>query len=83
MKNGNALIGIFHGMFENTILTFNPGWDESANNIEEFDDVRSIQKSLKENDIAIMNEVDEAGNGPGRIMLTDPDGNVILIDQHR
>ena len=83
MKNGNALIGIFHGMFENTILTFNPGWDESANNIEEFDDVRAIQKDLKEKGIELINEVDQDGKGPGRFIVSDPDGNVILIDQHR
>ena len=83
MKNGNALIGIFHGMFENTILTFNPGWDEGANNLEEFDDVRAIQKNLKEKNIALLNEVDESGEGPGRFMVSDPDGNVILLDQHR
>lgn len=83
MKNGNALIGIFHGMFENTILTFNPGWDENATNLEEFDDVRTIQKSLKDKNVSLMNEVDEDSSGPGRIMLTDPDGNIILIDQHR
>ena len=83
MKNGNALIGIFHGMFENTILTFNPGWDESANNIKEFDDIRAIQKDLKEKNIKLINEVDEDGKGPGRFMVSDPDGNVILIDQHR
>ncbi len=83
LKNGNALIGLFQGMFEGNILTFNPGWDENANNIEEFDDVRKIQKSLKEKEIPILNEVDESTSGPGSFMVTDPDGNVILIDQHR
>ena len=83
MKNGNALIGIFHGMFDKTILTFNPGWDESANNLKEFDDIRAIQKDLKEKNIQLINEVDEDGQGPGRFMVSDPDGNVILIDQHR
>ena len=83
MKNGNALIGIFHGMFENTILTFNPGWDENASNVDPFDDVRTIQRALKDKNVSLMNEVDEEGQGPGRVMLTDPDGNVILIDQHR
>lgn len=83
MKNGNALIGIFQGMFENNILTFNPGWDENANNLPDYDDVRVIQKSLKGKNVALISEVDENGEGPGRIMLTDPDGNVILIDQHR
>ena len=82
MKNGNALIGLFQGMFEGNILTFNPGWDENANKLEEFDDVRDIQKSLKENGVPLMNEVEENGSGPGRVMLKDPDGNVILLDQH-
>lgn len=83
MKNENALIGLFQGMFEGNILTFNPGWDENAQNLEEFDDVREIQKSLKSNEINLISETDENSNGPGSIMLTDPDGNMILIDQHR
>ncbi len=83
MKNGNALIGLFHGMFEGHILTFNPGWDENAQNIENFDDVREIQKHLKNNSIVLTTEVAEGSSGPASIMLTDPDGNVILIDQHR
>lgn len=83
MKNENSLIGIFQGMFEGNILTFNPGWDENAQNIESFDDVRSIQKIIKSKDIPLSLEVDETTVGPGSIMLTDPDGNVILIDQHR
>ncbi|MDF1697686.1 MAG: VOC family protein [Saprospiraceae bacterium] len=83
MKNGNALIGLFQGMFEGNILTFNPGWDESANALEEFDDVRKIQKSLKDQNVPIMNEVDETTSGPGSFSIVDPDGNMILIDQHR
>jgi len=83
MKNGNALVGLFHGMFEGNILTFNPGWDENANNLEEFDDVRAIQKSLKEKNIQIVNEVDETTSGPGSFMISDPDGNIIFVDQHR
>ena len=83
MKNENALIGLFQGMFEGNILTFNPGWDESANNIEEFDDVREIQKELKGKGIELASETDEKTSGPGNIMLKDPDGNVIYIDQHR
>jgi len=83
MKNGNALIGLFHGMFEGNILTFNPGWDENANNIDKFDDVREIQKLLKNKNIKLTTEADENTTGPASIMLTDPDGNVILIDQHR
>lgn len=82
MKNGNALIGLFQGMFENNILTFNPGWDENAGTVENFDDVRSIQKHLKENGISLNSEADENTKGPASIMLTDPDGYSILIDQH-
>ena len=83
MKNENALIGLFHGMFTGNILTFNPGWDENAKNIEMFDDVREIQKQLKGKNIKLTSEADENTTGPGSIMLTDPDGNVILVDQHR
>lgn len=83
MKNGNALVGLFQGMFENNILTFNPGWDESAQNIEDFDDVREIQRSLKADGIELMKEVNESTSGPGSIVFVDPDGNTILIDQHR
>ncbi len=82
MKNGNALIGLFQGMFEHNILTFNPGWDENANKIEPFDDVRVIQKHLKDNNIKFERETDENTNGPASIVIYDPDGNTILIDQH-
>ncbi|WP_299681335.1 VOC family protein [uncultured Tenacibaculum sp.] len=82
MKNGNSLIGLFQGMFENNILTFNPGWDENANNLEEFDDVRTIQKHLKENQVKLEKETDETTTGPASIVFFDPDGNTILIDQH-
>lgn len=83
MKNENALVGLFQGMFENNILTFNPGWDENAGNIENFDDVREIQRQLKAKNINLATEVDETTSGPASIMLTDPDGNMIYIDQHR
>ncbi|MGZ0015590.1 VOC family protein [Yeosuana sp. AK3] len=82
MKNGNALIGLFQGMFENNILTFNPGWDENANKVDSYDDIRSIQKHLKSNGIALENEIDESSSGPASIVMHDPDGNTILIDQH-
>ncbi|WP_282135949.1 VOC family protein [Seonamhaeicola maritimus] len=82
MKNGNALVGLFQGMFENNILTFNPGWDENANTLEQFDDVRDIQKHLKSNDIKLENEADESSSGPGSLVVLDPDGNAVLIDQH-
>jgi catechol 2,3-dioxygenase-like lactoylglutathione lyase family enzyme len=83
MKNGNSLIGLFQGMFQGNILTFNPGWDENAKNIEKFDDVREIQRQLKSKGFKIADEVDEKNSGPASIMITDPDGNVVLIDQHR
>lgn len=83
MKNENSLIGLFQGMFEGIILTFNPGWDENAQNIEKYEDVREIQKQLKNKNIKLTAEADENTSGPASIMLTDPDGNVIYIDQHR
>ena len=83
MKNENALIGLFQGMFQGNILTFNPGWDENGQNIDSFDDVRHIQQHLEANNIALDSKVDPNSEGPGSIMLKDPDGNVILIDQHR
>lgn len=83
MKNGNALIGLFQGMFEGNILTFNPGWDENAKNLDDFDDIREIQKQLKSEGLTLMNQADENTEGPASLMLTDPDGNIILLDQHR
>ncbi|RAJ16770.1 VOC family protein [Olleya aquimaris] len=82
MKNGNALVGLFQGMFDNNILTFNPGWDESANKLEDFDDVRSIQKHLKQHNVPFVTEADENTSGPASFVVLDPDGNAILIDQH-
>ncbi len=82
MKNGNALVGLFQGMFENNILTFNPGWDENANKLESFTDVRQIQQHLKSQDVALISEADESTTGPASMMLMDPDGNTVLIDQH-
>ncbi|MEP2668056.1 MAG: VOC family protein [Cyclobacteriaceae bacterium] len=82
MKNGNALVGLFQGMFDKNIITFNPGWDESANPLDAFKDVREIQKSLKEKGMEITSEVDENSSGPASITLIDPDGNPVLIDQH-
>jgi catechol 2,3-dioxygenase-like lactoylglutathione lyase family enzyme len=83
MKNEHSLVGLFQGMFEGNILTFNPGWDENAQNIEEFEDVRQIQRHLKTKGIQLITEADENTSGPASLMLADPDGNVILIDQHR
>lgn len=82
LKNGNALIGIFQGMFENNILTFNPGWDENANPLAEFDDVRDIQKHLKGKGVSLTAEADESTTGPASMVVMDPDGNTVLIDQH-
>ena len=82
MKNKDTLIGLFQGMFENNILTFNPGWDANAQPLEAYDDVRHIQKQLNNNNIPLIKEVDPTTEGPGSIMVSDPDGNVILIDQH-
>jgi len=82
MKNENSLIGLFQGMFENNILTFNPGWDESANKLVSFIDVRKIQKQLRERNIKLEKEVDENTTGPASFVLIDPDGNKILVDQH-
>jgi predicted lactoylglutathione lyase len=81
MKNGNALIGLFQGMFEKNMLTFNPGWDENAQTLSSFDDIRAIQQHLKANAVMPDKEADPNSTGPAHIMLTDPDGNPILIDQ--
>ncbi|MFA0961567.1 VOC family protein [Roseivirga sp. BDSF3-8] len=82
MKNGETLIGLFHGMFEGNLLTFNPGWDQNAQLVDGFDDIRAIQQSLKAKGVELMAEADEEKSGPASLMLADPDGNVILIDQH-
>lgn len=83
LKNGNCVIGLFQGMFDKNILTFNPGWNQNAENLESFTDVRELQKQLKEKGITILTEADESSEGPAFITIEDPDGNPILIDQHR
>lgn len=83
MKNETTLIGLFYGMFKNNILTFNPGWDVNAANLKSFDDVRDIQKHLKSKGVKLDTEADEKTTGPASITFMDPDGNAILIDQHR
>lgn len=79
----NTTIGLFEGMFDNNMLTFNPGWDNSANEVADFTDVRNIQKTLLKKGISIDTTCDENTQGPAHIMLVDPDGNPVLIDQHR
>ena len=83
MKNETTLIGLFQGMFEKNMLTFNPGWDSDAKELASFDDVREIQKQLKASDITPVAQADESTQGPAHIVVVDPDGNQILIDQHR
>ncbi|PFG14713.1 catechol 2,3-dioxygenase-like lactoylglutathione lyase family enzyme [Bacillus sp. es.036] len=83
MKNGSTVIGLFQGMFEKNMLTFNPGWDENAENLESFTDVRILQNKLKENGVKILSEADESSEGPASFTIEDPDGNPILVDQHR
>ena len=82
MKNGTCNIGLFQGMFERNMLTFNPGWDESAAPVSDFEDVRAIQARLTEAGVTLAATTDPDGTGPASIMVTDPDGNPILIDQH-
>ena len=82
MKNGEHVIGLFQGMFENNILTFNPGWNQSAEAKESFTDVRELQAAFREAGIDLLSEADETTSGPASLMIADPDGNVILVDQH-
>ncbi len=83
MKNGDHVIGLFQGMFEKNMLTFNPGWDQACGELDEFTDVRDLQKKLKAAGVAFDMEADETTSGPASLMITDPDGNPILLDQHR
>ena len=83
MKNGDKVLGLFQGMFKENIMTFNPGWDQNGNDLDAFADVREIQRELKVQGIKLDSEADDSTSGPASIMLTDPDGNQILIDQHR
>ena len=82
MKNGEHIIGLFQGMFEQNILTFNPGWNSDAQQLEKFTDVRELQRRLKESGLELISEADESATGPASFMLVDPDGNTILVDQH-
>lgn len=82
MKNGEVVIGLFHGMFEKNMLTFNPGWDGSANKLDSFTDVRELQRRLKAQGVTFATEADESTTGPAHFVVVDPDGNPILFDQH-
>lgn len=82
MKNGDHVIGLFQGMFEKNILTFNPGWDQNAQSLETFTDARELQRQLKADGVKFESEADENTTGPASFMIVDPDGNPILVDQH-
>jgi catechol 2,3-dioxygenase-like lactoylglutathione lyase family enzyme len=82
LQNGSTTIGLFQGMFERNMLTFNPGWDSACNELPEFTDVRALQRRLRDLGVEPATAVDEATTGPGSFMVVDPDGNPILVDQH-
>ena len=82
LKNGEALIGVFQGMFDKNILTFNPGWDQDASKLDSFTDVRALQRELKARGVKFETEADESTSGPASFVVVDPDGNPILVDQH-
>ena len=82
LRNGDHTIGIFQGMFEENILTFNPGWDGKAQPLDTFTDVRELQRELKATGVHLVSEADESSTGPASFVLQDPDGNLILVDQH-
>ena len=82
LRNGDVTIGLFHGMFEGNILTFNPGWNSQAQPVDGFTDVRELQRRLKAQGLNMTVEADEAGSGPASFMMLDPDGNALLFDQH-
>jgi catechol 2,3-dioxygenase-like lactoylglutathione lyase family enzyme len=83
LKNGTAVIGLFQGMFEGNILTFNPGWDQGAQEVDPFTDIREVQRRLKDAGVSFAQEADESTTGPASFVISDPDGNQILVDQHR
>jgi lactoylglutathione lyase len=82
LRNADHVIGLFQGMFERNTLTFNPGWDSEATELDSFTDIRDLQRQLKEQGVEFVAEVDESGSGPGSFMVLDPDGNPIFVDQH-
>lgn len=82
LKNGDHVIGLFQGMFENNLLTFNPGWTQDAKPLAVFTDVRELKRQLKGQGVSMISEADETATGPASFMIADPDGNTILVDQH-
>lgn len=82
MKNGSHSIGLFQGMFDKNILTFNPGWNSDAQPLRQFTDIRELQRQISERGVKLISEADESSTGPASFMLADPDGNTILVDQH-
>ena len=82
LRNGDHTIGLFQGMFEQNILTFNPGWDKNGSQVDDFTDIRELQRELKAQGIELVTEADEESNGPASFVVVDPDGNQILVDQH-
>lgn len=82
LKNGDHVIGLFQGMFEKNILTFNPGWDQNAQKLPNFTDIRELQKQLKAQGVTFVQQADETTTGPASFVIVDPDGNAILVDQH-
>ena len=83
LKNGEHVIGLFEGMFDKNMLTFNPGWGQGGNDVDEFTDIRDLQRELKEQGVSFASEADESTTGPASFVVVDPDGNPILVDQHR
>jgi len=83
LKNGETIVGLFQGMFDKNMLTFNPGWDSNARNTDEYTDVRELQRKLKDQGVKFESEADEITTGPASFIVVDPDGNPILVDQHR
>ena len=82
LRQGTTTIGLFHGMFEGNLLTFNPGWDAQAQPLDSFTDIRDIQRHLQANGVPFLQEADESTSGPANFVIQDPDGNTILVDQH-
>lgn len=82
MKNGDHVIGLFQGMFERNMLTFNRGWDSNAQPLDDFADIRELQRQLRQQGVEFMTEADESTSGPASLVMVDPDGNPILLDQH-